>query len=436
MNLHLVVGLGKTGLSCVRYLIEQGVPVAVTDTRAEPPELKTLRQEYPEIPVELGQISEKLCDRAAVIVLSPGVSLDEPAIASQIKKGKSIIGDVELFAQAAQAPIIGITGSNGKSTVTTLVGLILEVAGLDVIVGGNIGEPVLNLLQKPTPDYYVLELSSFQLETARHLSTHSSVVMNVTPDHLDRHLTMEHYRQAKQRIYHHCKHPIINLDEPETWKTLALKKTVSFSVQDPSADFYSDGSHLFYQGESLVALKALAPFVQIYPQNALAAMALCHACDVDFEPMLSVLKKFEALPHRCHPVRTLNEVTWYNDSKGTNIGATEAAIKTVGDRISGKVILIAGGQAKGAEFSGLSAVVKRYVNHLIVMGEDAPLLIEALHSVTCTHHVDSLSEAVKLAATLTQPGDAVLLSPACASFDMFKNYADRGEKFIQAVNAL
>jgi len=440
-GLKVIVGLGATGLACARFLVHQNIPIAVVDSRKEPPQLKNFKKEFPAIELTLGSFSEKLLNEAAEIVVSPGVSLKEPSIAEQIKKGKSVIGDIELFTRHIQNPILAITGSNGKTTVTTLLGLMVKEAGNSASVCGNIGEPVLNQLVSPEPDYYVIELSSFQLETTYSLNPAAATVLNVSPDHMDRYDTYQEYLHAKQRIYQHCHSPVVNADEPAIWETIKfMAAPIQFSVTNSKADFslieHNQEWHLAHHRKPLIAVHELKLNARHHLQNALAALAMGEAIGLPMESRLNVLRHFTGLPHRCQWIKTLNGVDWYNDSKGTNVGATQAAITSLGAHVKGKLILILGGQGKGADFSALRKPVQQYVKQIILIGEDAPIIEKALKDTATLSFADSMEAAVQSAQLAATPGDAVLLSPACASFDMFDNFEHRGDVFIKSVEAL
>lgn len=439
--MKVVVGLGKTGFSCVKYLVRQGIKIAVIDNRESPPESSNLRKLYPDIPVHLGNFNSDILSAAEEIIISPGVALKQPEIAGQLQQGKNVIGDIELFARHINAPVIAITGSNGKSTVTTLVGEMAKNSGLKVGVGGNLGTPALDLITEPEPDLYVLELSSFQLETTFSLRPKAAVVLNISPDHLDRYRDLDEYITAKMNIYKNCAQAVINRDElfynkPEfLYAYKNLKTALSFGLNAPqNFNFgFSDG-YLMHGTTKLLSSDELRIKGTHQIANALAALALGYAAQLPVMAMLETLREFSGLRHRCQLIKRIEEIDWYNDSKGTNVGATQAAIEGLGDSISGKIILIAGGQGKNADFSLLFDVVEKYVRTLILIGEDAPKLESALGKATKIIYAKSMSEAVKRAREQAQKKDVVLLSPACASFDMFDNYEHRGEVFIQAVN--
>jgi UDP-N-acetylmuramoylalanine--D-glutamate ligase len=432
----LVVGLGETGLSVVRYLTRRGVPVAVVDSRIQPPGLERLRSgELANVAVFLGDFSDEAFAHAEQIVVSPGVSLGEPQIAAAQARGVPVVGDIELFAQAARSPVIAVTGSNGKSTVVTLLSAMARRAGVDVRTGGNIGTPALDLIEDTEPDLYVLELSSFQLESVRSLQLLAGVVLNVSADHMDRYASLDDYAAAKQVIYSSAALQVVNVDDP---LAAALadndKPQARFTLGAPVSDEYGlaelDGvSWLMHGNEPLMPASALRLAGRHNLGNALAALALGEAAGLPQAAMLETLAEFRGLPHRMQFVTEHEGVRWYNDSKGTNVGATVAAITGV----EGPVVLIAGGDGKGADFSPLAAALADKGRGAVLMGRDAPLLEAALGDVLPVRHAGDMTEAVRLAATMAVAGDSVLLSPACASIDMYRNYIKRGEAYLHAV---
>ncbi|RDI44774.1 UDP-N-acetylmuramoyl-L-alanine--D-glutamate ligase [Aquicella lusitana] len=439
-GLHVVVGLGITGLSCVHYLKSRGLPVAVMDTRMNPPHLAALQKAYPDIAVALGGLNSSLLQSAASIILSPGIALYEPAIAEQVKRGIPVIGDIELFAQAVKAPVVAITGTNAKSTVTTVVGKMAEAAGLNVQVGGNLGVPALDLLAKqPAADLYVLELSSFQLETTHSLQSQVATVLNITPDHMDRYPTLADYQRAKHRIYQRCHTAVCNLDDPLTHTDAAHK--LFFTLQAPRENTFglltkSSNTYLAYEDEALLAIDELPVMGKHYQANALASLAIGRGFGLALEPMLKVLRAFSGLPHRCQFVRERQAVRWYNDSKGTNVGATQAAIEGLGSEIKGKLILIAGGVGKNADFTPLVPVIEKHVRQVVLIGEAAKELAAVIGNTVPVTFARTMEEAVQGAAAAAKPHDSVLLSPACASFDMFNHYEHRGQVFMEIVEKL
>ncbi|MGW8227576.1 MAG: UDP-N-acetylmuramoyl-L-alanine--D-glutamate ligase [Gammaproteobacteria bacterium] len=437
----LIVGLGTTGLSCARFLTTQGAEIAITDSRANPPSLETLRSELPDVAVFVGGFDPSAFARADCLVVSPGVSLREPLIIEARARGAEILGDIEIFAHFAKAPVIAITGSNGKSTVTTLVAEMARESGLNTGMGGNIGTPALDLLAQE-PDLYVLELSSFQLETTSSLEPAAAVILNISEDHMDRYSCLSDYTAAKVRIYHGGGALVINQDDALVRATLAMvqhgRAVVRFGLEEPADDDFGlcehDGETWLCRGsEPLLPEQELKIKGRHNTANALAALALGHVAGLSQSAMLRVLQRFTGLPHRCQWVRERQGVVWYNDSKATNVGAALAAIEGIPAL---KLVLIAGGQGKGQDFSPMREAVSRHCRAVVLLGEDAPRLQQILADAVPLIYVASLVEAVTTAAKLAQPGDAVLLSPACASFDMFKGYADRGEQFISAVEAL
>jgi UDP-N-acetylmuramoylalanine--D-glutamate ligase len=439
-NLHVVGGLGVTGLSIVRYLQSQAIPVAVTDTRQSPPNIDILKRDFPQVPTYFGKLDEEILGKAAKIILSPGIALREPVIAAQIARGVPVMGDIELFAQAVKVPVIAITGTNAKSTVTTLVGEMAKEAGYHVGVGGNLGIPVLDLLtNEPSAELFVLELSSFQLETTHTLAPRVATVLNVTPDHMDRYDDLHAYQQAKLRVYHHCQVAVCNRDDPLT--DCPLQKKIYFTLNKPQQDEFGllpkdNKVYLAYGDNPLLSIQEL-PLVGRHSQaNALAALAIGYGFGLPFPPMLAVLKKFTGLPHRCQFVRERNGVKWYNDSKGTNVGATLAAIEGLGSQIQGKLILIAGGIGKNADFSPLLPAVERYVRGIVLLGQDAPVLAHVIGQHVPFSFATDMQEAVHKASDMAQRDDSVLLSPACASLDMFKNFEHRGDVFTDIVRGL
>ncbi|MBU0455428.1 MAG: UDP-N-acetylmuramoyl-L-alanine--D-glutamate ligase [Pseudomonadota bacterium] len=439
--LHVVVGLGLTGMSCVRYCIREGLNFAVTDSRENPPGKEELEKLAPKAPAVFGRLDSELIQNAAELIISPGVSLKEPEIAKAIAKGIPYAGDVELFIRKIKAPIIGITGANAKSTTTALVGEMARQAGINVQVAGNIGLPVLDVLNDQSADLYVLELSSFQLETTHSLRAEVAAILNVTEDHMDRYANMEEYTAAKHRIYVGAKHAVFNRRDPLTKPTVPCQR-VSFGLTEPSANEFGVRTHhgelYLARGEELLLLAQAVKIKGMHNiENALAALAIGSCAGFPLEAMLETLKTFSGLPHRCQFILKSGGISWYNDSKGTNVGATIAALEGLGVGIKGKIVLIAGGIGKGADFSPLRESVKKYVRKLILIGEAAKQLAVVLDGCCDMEHAgDSIDGAIKKADLAALRGDLVLLSPACASFDMFNNYKHRGDVFMEKVQAL
>ncbi len=430
----LVLGLGQTGLACARFLAKQGERFAVADSRDMPPGIDELKRDFPEVECHCGKFDEALLLSAERLLLSPGVAPQHPAIAVAIAAGIEVLGDIELFARHADAPVVAITGSNGKSTVTSLVGEMAKAAGKQVRVGGNIGTPALDLLEEQAPDLYVLELSSFQLEVTRSLNAAAAVVLNISEDHLDRHGKVEHYAAIKQRVFNGDGVVVLNRDDAQVMAMAPSgRKVVSFGLEC-AEDFgllERDGETFLGKGsEVLLNVAEMKMPGRHNWSNALAALALGEAVGLEMKEMLQVLREFPGLPHRCQWIAEQNGVNYYEDSKGTNVGATLAAL----DGLPGeKVVLIAGGQAKGQDFAPLRQSVEQRARAVVLIGEDAKLIEKSLLRAASLVMASDMNDAVLKARKLARPGDAVLLSPACASFDMFRNYIERGEAFIAAV---
>ena len=436
-QLQVVVGLGKTGLSLVRHLARQGVPVAAVDSREQPPELAVIRQQWPKVELHCGSLDTPLLQQAEVLYVSPGLALSTPQIQREIDRGVRISGDVDLFLQLAGAPVIAITGSNAKSTVTTLLGLMAEHAGMRVAVGGNIGTPVLDLLDDLV-ELYVLELSSFQLETTSHLQPLAATCLNISADHLDRYRDLQHYTEVKLQVYEHARWAVINRDDPAATPAAVTGRALSFGLDEPvnSSEFGLRDGWLARGEEQLFEASRLKIRGAHNQANALAALALGTAAGLPMAAMLEALETFPGLPHRCQWLRKLNGVDWYNDSKATNIGATLAAIEGLA-AADGKLVLLAGGDGKGADFSELAGAVGQHCRAVVLLGRDAEKIRQALEPAGVELvRVQTLEQAVQQAAALAQPGDAVLLAPACASLDMFSNFEERGELFARAVEGL
>ena len=455
----VIVGLGKTGLSCARFLAERGESFIVVDSRKEPPYVKQLLNIAPNVECYFGKFESFIFEQAKRLIVSPGVSIKETLISDALAQGAEVLGDIALFAQYAQAPIVAITGSNGKSTVTAWLGEMADKSNLTAIVGGNIGVPALELLssvdstvaavsgrgQLAVPDYYILELSSFQLETTPHLGAHSAVVLNVSEDHMDRYANLQEYVDAKRQIYNDCRNIVFNRNDAIVVKILEkveLKKAgsvISVGLDEPPTDrdygvaYFGDEEWLV-KGKQKIILGSEISLPGRHNQfNALAAMALAETMGIDMDAVIAALKSFKGLPHRMQLVATVNEVQWFNDSKGTNVGATVSAVSGM----SGSKILIAGGEGKGADFDPLrEAVIANNVRLVVLIGRDAGLIETALAGVVKTERANSLPEAVMIANQLAKPGEKVILSPACASFDMFNDYQHRGEVFMEAVRSL
>jgi UDP-N-acetylmuramoylalanine--D-glutamate ligase len=431
----LVVGLGDTGVSVAHYLQNLNFKFAITDSRDKPPMMEEFFQKMPDTPVFTGGFDEAAFKVATHLVVSPGVSLNEKAIIKAIANGSRIVSDIDLFACSVDAPIVAISGSNGKSTVTTMLGEMAKAAGVNVGVGGNLGTPALDLLAL-NAQLYVLELSSFQLERTSVLNAAAATVLNISADHLDRHADLAEYAREKQRIFRGDGVMVVNADDPAVW---AMKddsrKTLTFSI-NKKADFHladqEDTEYLMHGDSRLMPLAELPLEGRHNAANALAALALGVAVGLDRQAMCDALRKFKGLSHRMQKVAEIRGVTWVNDSKATNIGACVAALQGY----ASKVVLIAGGDAKGADMDELAPVIKEKAKSVVLMGKDAALIKQALNNCVPVYSADNMAQAVQIAASLAEEGESVLLSPACASLDQYKNYQDRGEKFTKAVLAL
>jgi UDP-N-acetylmuramoylalanine--D-glutamate ligase len=432
----LVVGLGKTGAACARYFVQEGAHVTVTDSRKEPPGTVELRG----LPVEtkLGAFAAaRPLASYALAAISPGVSLDEDFVRALRAHGVPTFGDIELFARAAEAPVVAITGSNGKSTVTTLLGEMAKRAGLNVAVGGNLGTPALDLLA-PDVQLYVMELSSFQLETVLSLRCKAAANLNVSPDHLDRHHSFEAYAEAKSRIFIGCETAVINRQDAETERNVrAAHRKISFGLDAPLAGQYGlvkagGDDWLAFGGERLLKVSELKVYGLHNAANALAALALADAAGIPRNASLAVLREFKGLRHRCEWVADVGGVAYFNDSKGTNVGATLAALAGLPEPI----VWLGGGQGKGQDFAPLKPVLAQKAHAAILFGEDAAQIERALGDALPVYREKDLAGSVRRAHGVARRGDRVLLSPACASLDQFKNYEERGEKFCALVREL
>ena len=435
----LIVGLGDTGYSCARYMHQQGYRGSVVDSRDIPPMLKLLQDEYQDIDIHTGGFNDTLFRDQDVLVVSPGVPVQQPVIARAIAAGVEVVGDMELFARAAEAPIVAITGTNGKSTVTALVGAMLQYSGLQALLGGNIGLPVLSLLDQPVPDFYVLELSSFQLETTANLNAAVATVLNISPDHLDRYDNLQQYAEAKARILQGDGVIVVNANDALISSMLPEgRSSIRFSGHAPvDKDEFGliddNGEIWLAQGSRrLINSKALLLRGRHNYINVLAALALGVAIGQPLEPMLKAATKFQGLPHRSQIVADLDGVTWVDDSKATNAGATIAALQGQ----SAPVILIAGGEAKDSDFTQLQDAVRQHTKAVVLIGRDADLLETTLADCSQIHRAADMHDAVTQAREIAISGDIVLLAPACASFDMFRNYIHRGEVFQQTVREM
>jgi len=445
----LVVGLGETGLTAARYLASLGERVLVIDSRAEPPGLDALRRELPDVQVETGTLDAKWLAGASRVVWSPGLASDLPLAVEARRRGLDIVGDIELFARATNAPVLAVTGSNGKSTVTALTAHLLQGAGYLAPAGGNLGPPALELLAPRAdgaiPDAYVLEISSFQMETTESLRPLAATILNVSADHLDRHGDIDRYAALKAKLLSAAEYAVFNRDDPHV-RAIGehCPRPMPFSIERPLVLGWSvieQGGErwLARDARPLVRTASLALRGRHNEANALAALALATVFieaagggKAELDRALDALVRFDGLPHRCKPVATKGGVEYIDDSKGTNVGATLAAIAN----LDGPLVLIAGGQGKGADFAPLAEAARGKVKAAVLIGEAAPALERVLEGVCAVHRASDMPEAVRAAAAAAAPGDTVLLSPACASLDMFRDYKHRGEVFAAAVQEL
>lgn len=447
----LVLGLGETGLSLVRWLTAKGATVRVADSRNNPPSLDILHKDFPRVDVRCGIFRSELLEGIELIAISPGVPVRDPLVARAAAKGIPIVGDIEIFAWSLPKEnppkIIAITGSNGKTTVTSMVGAMCSAAGKETLVAGNISPAVLDvLLQRKGkhPDIWVLELSSFQLETTHSLNADAATVLNISEDHMDRYNDMAEYIAAKARIFRASGKggvQVLNRDDADSAAMgLLERKQVSFGVNSPAVNATDWGIEVdnadtwLLQGKQRV-LKADELLVEGLHNvsNALAALALCHAIDLPLSPLVEALRNFKGLPHRVEAVAEINDVIYYDDSKGTNVGATVAALQGLGR----KAVVILGGDGKGQDFSPLAPAVKQHARAIVLIGRDAGKIAEVLQDCDVPMlQASDMNDAVTKSTELAQAGDAVLMSPACASFDMYRNYVHRAEAFISAVKTL
>ena len=446
----MVLGLGDTGLSMARWLARRGADLRVADSRAEPPHAVQLARELPRVPLATGAFTEKTMSGADVIAISPGIDRRETPISDAVKRGVPVVGDVELFAQALPvsrargARVLAITGSNGKSTVTAMTGEICRAAGRETVVAGNIGTPVLDALGAiedgaTTPEVFVLELSSFQLESTQRLEAAAAAMLNLTEDHLDRYDGMTDYAAAKARVFAGNGAQVLNRDDRWSMNMARAGRTLfTFGLGRPRTDTEwgiaaAGGDALARGSRVLMALPEL-PLAGLHnAANALAAHALAHAVGAPDSAVAQALRSFQGLPHRMQKVAEHAGVVFFDDSKGTNVGATVAAL----NGIRRPVVLIAGGDGKGQDFSPLAPAVKERARAVVLIGRDADRLALAIAASNVpVKRAAGMDEAVETAFRASREGDAILLSPACASYDMFRNYAHRGEAFVASVRRL
>lgn len=443
----LVLGLGETGLSMLRWLSAQGARLRAADSRSEPPGLAEAARYVAAGQVFCGAFEDAPFDGIDLIAISPGVPLRDPAVVRAVARGIPAVGDIELFAQSLPASnrpcILAVTGANGKTTVTSMVEHLCKGAGKDAVAAGNISPAVLDVVMERgvnQPEVWVLELSSFQLETTATLDADAATVLNISEDHLDRYTDIEEYTAAKARIFHGRGVQVLNRNDARSMgMALPGREVATFGLDLPGRanDFgieKAGGEIWLVCGQTRLLKSGELQVAGMHNvANALAALALCRAIDLPMPALLEALRGFRGLPHRVERVAEIDGILYYDDSKGTNVGATVAALEGLGKR----VVLIAGGEGKGQDFAPLRPAVMRHARAVVLIGRDAPLIAAALEGCGIpVVHAGNMNEAVRQAAQLAQPGDAVLLSPACASFDMFRNYAHRAEMFVEAVHEL
>lgn len=433
----LILGMGVTGASLARYFARHGVGAVFFDSRPKPPGIDAILDAMPDARIHVGAATAEIPASIRRIVVSPGFDLDAPLLAAGRAKGIDVISDIDLFFADCDAPVVAVTGSNGKSTVTSMLATILSATGLNAVAGGNLGVPALDLL-KPNVDYYVLELSSFQLERSGPLPAAVGVVLNISPDHLDRHGDMQNYAAAKARMYERCAHAVVNRDVPEFAQWVPQGTPVTyFSLGEPAAGEFgvrkTSRGQCIALGEDLLMSIDELPFMGRHNlANALAAVALGAALGVDPHGLAQGLKRFHGLPHRMQVISEVHGAVWIDDSKATNVGAAIMSIASVADPL----ILIAGGDAKGGSFEELAAALDGRRCIALVFGQDAAVIAAALGNTCPVSVVENMASAVELAREKIEPGSTVLLAPACSSLDMFENFAARGEAFVAAVREL
>ena len=436
-----ILGTGATGMSVARFLSARETPFVLIDSRAEPPHRDQIQRDFPDIELILGDFDQERLVQFDRLIVSPGISLSEPALVAAREQGVELIGDLELFLQYAKSPVVAITGSNGKSTVTTLLGQMARDTGLKVGVGGNLGTPMLDLLDSNS-QLYVLELSSFQLELLDNSRGAIVALLNISADHLDRYPQLQQYHAAKHRIFRGAGKVVVNREDSLTRPLISTQiPMTTFGLNQPDlGDFgilegLSEG-YLSYGIERLMRIEELALKGTHNLANALAALALGYAADLPMQTMLKTLKTFKGLPHRCENIAEIDGVLYIDDSKATNIGAAVAALHSFGVKGQKNLLLIAGGQSKGQDFDRLKSPLSDFVKLTLLLGEDAQQIQQAVAGCGDLIMVDSIELAVQAAHQVAVPGDIVLLSPACASFDMFTGFEHRGQCFQEAVTAL
>ena len=432
----LVLGLGATGLSIARYLKRNDIKARFLDSREAPPGLDELGQVWPDADVALGEM--KLPRNVNRVIVSPGIADSHDVLKKARKRKLEVISDIEIFAGEAKAPFVAVTGSNGKSTVTTLLYHMCRAAGRTVLAGGNLGEPALDLLVEDKPDIYVLELSSFQLQRTETLPAEVAVLLNVSPDHLDWHADEDEYRQSKYRVFREARAAVVNRDDDEAAeKAKGIDKVITFGPDEPAEGQYGirrdDDEFYLARGDTLLIATTDMAMVGLHNQaNALAALAAGELLGLEMPAMLQVIGEFPGLPHRMQFVARKAAVDYINDSKATNVAAAVASIESV----DGNLVLVAGGDGKGGDFTELAAALEGKLRAAVLVGQDAEAIADALDTVMPVYFAQDMDDAVCQAAAYAESDDTVLLAPACASFDQYDNYGARGDAFHDAVEAL
>ncbi len=433
----IIVGIGETGFSCVEYFIKKQKQITVVDTRQCPPRLAEFKKLYPRIPIYTGVLPKAAFAHASMVVLSPGIAKDDPQLRQVLSADAEVVGDIELFAREAVASIVAITGSNGKSTVTTLLGEMAKAAKINVKVGGNLGTPALSLLS-PDAQLYILELSSFQLETTYSLKSDVATILNVVPDHMDRYDSVAAYQAAKERIFIGAKNLVVNRDDEGLLPSIPTDlPRIYFNLGTPAPGHYGIVDNTLMRGSEKLLDCAELKILGLHNRaNALAALALGESIGLPLAAMLKTLRGFPGLAHRCEWISSQGNIQWINDSKATNVGAAVCALQGLKTAIEGKWVLLAGGVAKNADFSPLKSIVKDTCRAVVLFGEASEELNSLLYNELPCFKVVTVQEAIQKAVQCARPGDGVLLSPACASFDQFPDFRARGEAFRSAVQQL
>lgn len=437
---RIVVGLGLTGQSYIRYLNNLGLKFSVVDNRESPPNIKKIKEEFPSLDLYLGKKYSSLLGHADEIYLSPGISINDPFLSEAKKNSVKIINDIDLFIGLVSVPVVLITGSNGKSTVTQLVGMMAKEAGMNVKVGGNIGRPVLDIFSEDC-ELYILELSSFQLEMCSNLSSFVSCILNITEDHLDRHGTLQNYINIKKKIYKNSNTCIFNRDDSSTYPSIDSNNLISFGLDEADKNNYglikiNDATYISKGEVKLINKKILSLSADHNVLNIMSAVAIARSLEINITSITSAINKFNGLPHRCEKVAQISGVTFYNDSKATNIGATIAAIKGFAKNLTGKLIILIGGRAKQDDFSKLFFLLETINHQLILFGESVEKILSFSKSPGNYIFADTIQSATDVAFSESKYGDIVLLSPACSSYDMFSSFEERGDVFRESVLTL